>query len=110
LTGFPVANPRVALNLHGQFVMSGDQVSYAVIGEAMWVHRELGPGLDEAFYHALLSHRLQAAGIEHLSKPREALIRRGRTADIFEPDLVLPSHLIPELKIQLRWVSAPTVR
>lgn len=78
--------------------MNEDQVSYAVIGEAMWVHRELGPGLDEVFYHALLSERLHGAGIAHLFKPRETLIHRGQTADIFEPDLVLPGLLIPELK------------
>jgi len=79
--------------------MKDDQVSYAVIGEAMRVHRELGPGLDEVFYHELLSERLRHAGIEHLFKPREALIHRGQTADVFEPGLVLPGRLIPELKV-----------
>jgi len=75
-----------------------DPSVYAFIGHAMAVHRELGPGVNEVFYHSLLSERLTAAGIEHLSKPRRALLHRGRTADIFEPDLVLPGKLIPELK------------
>jgi GxxExxY protein len=65
----------------------------------MRVHRELGPGLDEIFYHELLSAHLKAAGVEHLFKPRQALVHRGRTADVFEPDIVLPSRLIPELKV-----------
>ncbi|MBI3881632.1 MAG: GxxExxY protein [Verrucomicrobia bacterium] len=75
-----------------------EELSYAIIGKAMEVHRELGPGVDERFYHELLCERLRATGIEHLSKPREALIHRGHTADIFEPDLVFPKALVTELK------------
>jgi GxxExxY protein len=75
-----------------------DQFTYAVIGKAMEVHRELGPGLDELFYQGLLSRKLLAAGIPHLSKPRQPLLHRGMTADIFEPDLVFSCGLIGELK------------
>lgn len=75
-----------------------DPFSYAVIGKAMEVHRELGPGLDEVFYHELLSERLRASGIEHLYRPRERLLHRGIVADIFEADLVFPGRLITELK------------
>jgi GxxExxY protein len=64
----------------------------------MEVHRELGPGLDELFYQGLLSRKLLAAGIPHLSKPRQPLLHRGMTADIFEPDLVFSCGLIGELK------------
>ncbi len=75
-----------------------DPFSYAVIGKAMEIHRELGPGVDEIFYHELLSERLRAAGIEHFFRPREKLIHRGIAADIFEADLVFPGKLIAELK------------
>ena len=51
-----------------------DKLSYAVIGKAMEVHRELGPGVDECFYHELLVETLRAAGIEHESKPRGQLL------------------------------------
>lgn len=78
--------------------MQTDPVSYVVIGRAMQVHRELGPGLDEIFYHELLAARLREAGIEHLFKPRSSLQHRGRVADVFEPDLVLPAHSVLELK------------
>src|SRR6266540_4378944 len=75
-----------------------DQLSYAAIGKAMEVHRELGPGLDERFYHELLSRKLTASGLEHLSRPRRELMHRGLLADVFEADLVFEHRLIAELK------------
>lgn len=77
---------------------AGDPFSYAIIGKAMEVHRELGPGVDELFYHELLSTKLRESGIEHLSRARESLVHRGFVADIFEADLLFPSRLAAELK------------
>lgn len=65
----------------------------------MEVHSALGPGLDEVFYHELLSEKLRAAGIEHEFKPRGHLMHRGAVADTFEPDLVFPNELVAELKV-----------
>jgi len=75
-----------------------DPFSYAIIGKAMETHRELGPGLDEHFYHDLLSLRLAEAGITHGSRVRESLVHRGQVADIFEADLLFPPKLVAELK------------
>lgn len=75
-----------------------DEFTYAVIGLAMEVHRELGPGLDERFYHDLLSSKLTAAGLMQLSRPRRELIHCGLVADVFEPDIVFQEKLVLELK------------
>lgn len=75
-----------------------DQFSHLIIGKAMQVHRELGPGLDEHFYHALLGERLREADIAFESKPRRDVLHRGIVADTLEPDLVFPSQLVGELK------------
>lgn len=75
-----------------------DPFTHAVIGKAMETHTELGPGLQEEFYHREFSARLSAAGLDHESKPRRDLVHRGFVADTFEPDLVFPHRLIPELK------------
>jgi GxxExxY protein len=76
----------------------GDWLTYGVIGKAMQVHRELGPGVDECFYHQRLSELLREAGLEHQYKPRESLRHHGIVVDVFEPDIVVPEHLILELK------------
>jgi len=76
----------------------GDPFSYAVIGCAMETHRELGPGVDERFYHALLSIKLSSKGISHRSRAREQLVHRGTVADTFEADLLFPEKLAAELK------------
>ena len=75
-----------------------DEFTYKVIGLAMEVHRELGPGLDEKFYHDLLARKLVLAGLAHLSRPRRELIHRGLVADVFEADIVFPEKLVLELK------------
>ena len=75
-----------------------DPFSYAVIGLAMEVHRELGPGLDERFYHALLRRKLETAGIAHESRARRELLHCGMVADVFEPDIAFPEKMIVELK------------
>src|SRR5262245_40693334 len=83
-----------------------DKLSYAVIGHAMAVHRELGPGLDEIFYHELLVGHLQTDSIAHQSKPRGELRHCGLLADEFVPDLIADLALILELKA-LRGDFAP---
>lgn len=75
-----------------------DPFTHAVIGKAMETHSALGPGLAEAFYHSEFSSRLAVAGLEHESKPRRHLEHRGFVADTFEPDMLFPGRLIPELK------------
>ena len=87
--------------------MTKDPFTHLIIGKAMESHRALGPGLQEEFYHQDLVARLLAAGIEHESKPRRDLIYRGFVADTFEPDIVFPRRLIPELKM-LRGEFAPS--
>jgi GxxExxY protein len=76
-----------------------DALTRAIIGLALGVHRDLGPALAEGLYHQLLCARLRRAGLEHLSKPRVPLLHRGMVVDTMESDLVIPRHLIVELKV-----------
>ncbi len=83
-----------------------DPITHAVIGRAMEAHSTIGPGLKEPFYHQELDRLLTRDGIEHLWKPRREFIYRGHVADVFESDLVVANHLIPELK-SIRGEFAP---
>lgn len=76
-----------------------DNYSYVVIGHAMAVHRELGPGLDEIFYHECLAAKLKSAGIPYQFKPSGRLLHRGLVADNFEADLIVGDELVLELKV-----------
>lgn len=76
-----------------------DKLTYRIIGLAMEVHRELGPGLDEAFYHELLAHKLTRAEIAHQVKPRGYLRHRGMMVDEFVADLIIDQQVVSELKV-----------
>ena len=61
--------------------MELNQLSSKIIGAAITVHKERGPGLLESVYHACLLIELRAAELEypgdrHLSNPVGALRRR----------------------------------
>lgn len=75
-----------------------DPITHKFIGLAMKVHSAVGPGLSEEIYHQELAAALIADGVEHLSKPKRALLYRGIVVDTFEPDFVIENHFIPELK------------
>ncbi len=55
----------------------GSGLSGRVIGAAMQVHRELGPGLEEADYEQALHLELLALGIEHACQVPLPLIYKG---------------------------------
>jgi GxxExxY protein len=74
------------------------ELSYAVTGAAMNVHRELGPGWDESAYHAALLHALDRQGIKAKSKMRGILDNHGLTADEYELDILVEDTIVLELK------------
>ena len=83
--------PRTSNLKHGK-------ESYEFIGCAMAVHREVGPGQHECFYHRALRHAMSAKGIQFEYKPTGRLLHRGFHADEFEADFIVAERLIPELK------------
>lgn len=79
--------------------MDEGEIGTRVIGCAIEVHRELGPGLLESIYQSALAIELAEAG---LSVEREApiLVRyKGRQLDEgFRADLIVEGRVILELK------------
>ncbi|HRJ48378.1 MAG TPA: GxxExxY protein [Opitutaceae bacterium] len=75
------------------------QLTGAVIGATIAVHRELGPGLDEAAYEESLSIKLGALGIEHVCQKPQPLLYKGATLDCgFRLDVLVNGRLPIELK------------
>jgi GxxExxY protein len=81
-------------------MLKGDsELTYAVIGKAMEVHREVGPGLQEPFYHRILSDKLKAVELWHQFKPAGILTHRGLRTDEFEADVLFDGQLVIEAKV-----------
>jgi GxxExxY protein len=75
-----------------------DPLTHLVIGCAIEVHRELGPGLAESTYEAALCIELTNAGIAFNRQPGVPVVYKGRTIGQYRPDLVIGDRLVIEIK------------
>ena len=76
-----------------------DEISEAVIAEAIAIHRQLGPGLFEAVYETVLAGRLEAAGMKIARQFPVPIIFEGHRFDpAFRVDILVEDRLILEIK------------
>lgn len=76
-----------------------NEVTGQVIGAAIEVHRELGPGLLESAYHQCLCHELSLRGLRFEYKVPLPVRYKGILLDCgYEMDLVVEGDVIVELK------------
>ena len=79
--------------------MTFDSLSNKVIGCAIEVHRELGPGLLESTYQACLAYELSRAGIRFAQEhPMQVAYKDVRLDCGYGIDLLVEDELIIELK------------
>lgn len=70
-----------------------------VIGLAIGVHRELGPGLLESVYEGCLSFELSNAGIAHQRQLANPVVYKHSHLDAgFRADILISPNLILEVK------------
>ena len=75
------------------------ELSDQIIGAAIEVHRELGPGLLESTYQACLAHELSLRGIPFVSQLDLPLTYKGVQPDVgYRIDLLVDDKIIVELK------------
>jgi GxxExxY protein len=76
-----------------------DALTGCVIGAAIEVHREMGPGLLESVYQACLEQELRLRGVEFEPRARWPLAYKGvPLPDEFILDIFVPGRLVVELK------------
>jgi GxxExxY protein len=75
-----------------------EDLTYQIIGAAMDVHRELGPGWGEIDYHMSMVHALEVRGLKVESHLRDTLLLHGTVVDHFELDILVEGIVVLELK------------
>jgi GxxExxY protein len=75
-----------------------DPLTKKVIGEAMYVHRVLGPGFEETIYHNALLARLRKLGLRVESQKPLSVYFDGEIIGDFLADIIVEGCLILELK------------
>jgi GxxExxY protein len=74
-------------------------ISGKIIGAAIEVHKELGPGLLESVYEACLCHELKIQGVSFDSQVDLPIIYKGEITDkTYRVDLFVENCVIVELK------------
>jgi len=78
-----------------------DQITYQLIGLAMEVHNELGPGHRENAYHDALVVKISQTDLEFLDEP-EILVELDDGAQVqkYVPDFIVENVILTELKAQ----------
>ena len=79
--------------------MEFDELSKKVIGYAIEVHKNLGPGLLESAYERCLSYELNAAGLKNETQKELPIDYKGMRIDSgYRIDLIVENSIIVELK------------
>lgn len=79
--------------------MRHDNVTRAVIGAAIDVHRAIGPGLLESAYEACLEHELRARGLRCERQKAMPVSYRGVQLDCgYRVDLLVEGLVVVEVK------------
>jgi GxxExxY protein len=71
---------------------------YRIVGCAMNVHNDIGPGLREKTYENALCVELRNQGIEYTQQARYPVQYRNEVVDEFVPDLVIEQRVIVDAK------------
>ncbi|MFN8496288.1 MAG: GxxExxY protein [Anaerolineae bacterium] len=80
-----------------------NRLTERIIGCAIEVHRQLGPGLLESVYEAALCVELGMAGINHQRQVSYPVIYKGRQVGEHRLDVLVENEVIVELKSVERW-------
>ena len=75
-----------------------EELSFAVNGAYMEVHRILGPGFLEAVYQTALERELRLRGMSFEAQKRLPVVYKGAVVGDYIADIVVDDKIILELK------------
>jgi len=75
-----------------------NELTKAIIGCAIEVHRHLGPGLLESTYEAALGIELEDAGLAFQRQAVYPVMYKGRTIGEYRLDLIVEDSVVVEIK------------
>ena len=74
------------------------QLTERIIGCAIEVHRQLGPGLLEGTYESALCIELNNASLNHVRPPIFPVVYKGETIGEYRLDLIVDDAVVVEIK------------
>lgn len=79
--------------------MKEQDLSYKIIGTALELHKNLGPGLLESSYENALAHDLRSAGLEVKQQHPMPFFYKEMKMDVgYRIDLLVENRIIIEIK------------
>jgi GxxExxY protein len=80
-------------------MLKENEVAKVIVDVAYHIHSQLGPGLLESVYHAIMRYELEKRGLRVRSKEPIPLVWEAvRLALAFEADLIVEDVVVVELK------------
>jgi GxxExxY protein len=79
--------------------MNENQISRIIVDSAYKIHNELGPGLLESVYEAVLAHELSRRGLHVVSQQAIPVIYHNVQLEVgFRADLIVNGKVVIEVK------------
>jgi GxxExxY protein len=87
------------------------KLTHSIIGAALIVHREFGPGLLESAYEECLAYELGERGLSFERQAERPIVFRGIKLSVaYRPDLVVEKTIVVELKTVERFIPVHTAQ
>jgi GxxExxY protein len=75
-----------------------NKLTERIIGCAIEVHRQLGPGLLEGTYESALCIELNSAGLKYVRQPIFPVVYKGQAIGEYRLDLIVENLIVVEIK------------
>ena len=87
------------------------KLTHSIIGAALTVHREFGPGLLESAYEECLAYELGERGLSFERQAERPIVFKGVKLSIaYRPDLIIERTVVVELKTVERFIPVHTAQ